>query len=1091
MREALRKQDGTLTDVLILVSPGTLVTIDGTSVAKLNDPKHHEPTSDDALLRSSDTPSAEAFPQTQSVNPTYQKEGIPCYIHKLKGDGPEAAFKDMTPVGSIRGSALDVFKTTQTRWVLTVGRSPSVAAFDTTFETASASHIAKDAAKKAFNMMKSTFSSRLWGTEAQEAETPIVLPKSIKVDPSFKWDDSERNIDTVTPDSTGRYVAITDARGRVTIMDARMFVVVKMLKGYRDASVMWLHEARHAERATGTFLVHLPHRGIVEAWMVSRPKRLAAIKVGFDCTMVRAVGGEACKLLYSDGMLASLKLDFQFDDDDADAEEVSAQEAQSAHMKTWMDLCRGSPTLEALLGVLNKIQSPIDILECVTVMPVTLDHSLWRDVNIAALSLLEQRGVDCEDSEASEVLVTEVASEHARLCGPNAPHLSQGDVFRYLVNRLAVINAYTLLVTLKTKGIDRAGIPSAWAEEIATLNTTADPLAPPSDLLLKADQPDHISLSPVLPLHAFLAYFNLFGRSVSLVQLDAKLSEFMCNPLQHSCDTLSRCAHILSLSNDDMLRLLLQWGTTPRGMNIFVPIDSLGRLLTAPFCDAMDERLPKWLLHLRSKDELFHCGFLIVAGRKRLKEQAADDYKIEMLEGWLSNLLALIQLRSILPQLEWVKSLSLITMTGVSPAAVAAAATVDTGLDDHPKLAQYIDKRDSREAYHAHKAMMAVFVHLKTQWAHYKVKGQCVTDSWVDIASEIHSSHSKLDVQEVKEHISQSGAWLRATAYWCAVAMLVPIKSLVEVGRMRNSSVARACRELGKSHAAIHAHCEATRSLLALLVNEHEDEIPCYSKEWWRITPYEAMLTTTLMDISGQDVHKEEADRLLRFISLALADDMVVYEPFTDTSAMQWNELFAKDAVELLAENKGSEAASKQFISSVVDKIDTKEMMGVGTKLCEALGVGDEHFTVSAVAFRLHLEGQDTKAAEVIGATPIDSATYLPFLTRVVRLRLKHILSCPVAGGFTQKRTERSLNLVSGLPLELVEWVNDVDTTPEEEALIQRCIATVPMPTLCHRLKTLIYRVLQHPDRNAVFDKPTLLKLQESQNFAVYLLKNV
>eukprot|EP01064_Diplonema_japonicum_P038564 TRINITY_DN9388_c0_g1_i1.p1 TRINITY_DN9388_c0_g1~~TRINITY_DN9388_c0_g1_i1.p1 ORF type:complete len:1224 (+),score=204.50 TRINITY_DN9388_c0_g1_i1:2928-6599(+) len=1081
------KADGSFTELLLLVSPATLVTIDGPSIAKLADPKHLEPTSADALIRSSESPVAQDTPSTQSVLSSYKREGIPCYIHKLRSENAEDALKDVVPVGNIQGSALDVFRTAPTKWVLTAGKQPAVAAFNVTFEIATASHLAKDAAKKAFSMMKTTFSSTLWG-EAKEENTPIVLPKSIKVTPSFLWSDDKREVEKVVPDITGRYVAITDTLGRITVMDTKMFVVVKMLKGYRDASVVWLSNSNHPDRATGVFLVHLPLRGAVEAWKVSKQKRLAAIKVGYECSLLQTSSSDGCMLLYSDGMLAQLTLEQVDDDDDSPTAE---EETQTAQMKNWVELCQGTPDLDDLLNVLNKIHNPVDVLECVINVPDSLDHRYWRDITSSALTLLEQRGASIEQDSCDEVKGDhEIATEHTRLKGPNAPHLSEGDVFRYLINRLAVLNAYTLFVTLKTKS-SKPNISEEWLEETALLDDPYDPLAPPSSVLAEICQPDHISLSPVLPLKVFFSYFNFFNKSVSLVKVDLRISEFICNPLQYSCDTLSRCAHILSLSNRTILELLLEWGTQPRGLNVFVSIDSLARLLTAPFCDSMDERLPKWLLNLHTKEGLQHCAFLVVAGKKKLKETAADDYKIALIDGWINNLLALMHFRSILPQDQsWIQSLSLLSMTSVSPAAVAAAACLGKCLDDFPELAKYIDLRESRDAFNAHSAMLLVFLHLKERWPRWQVKKLCVTDTWMHMATDTGHDSSTLDLERIKQYLDASGVWLRPAVYWCTAVMLTPIGSLFDICRMRKASPAASCKEIGKGHAAVQEHCELLRQLLALLPEE-EEEIPPYSKEWWRITPYDAMLCNTYLELGGREVSKKEPDTLLKFLRLCLFEDMLSVEPFTVKSVLHWDGLFAKDALALLEGSAFDTAGRSDFVSDVMSKVETSSMMDVGTKLCESLDISDTSFTLFLVVSRLHLEGHDSRANDTIGSAVLDSSLYLPFLTRVVRLRLKHILSSAVAGGCSQKRSERSLNLVSGLPLEVVEWVNDINETPEEEALVLKSISSVPTVTASHRLKTLIYRVLQHPSRTEALDKPTLLKLQEAQNFAAYLLKNV
>jgi hypothetical protein len=98
------------------------------------------------------------------------------------------------------------------------------------------------------------------------------------------WDDEKRKVNHLALSPCCRWAACCDSLGRVLLIDVASCVVLKMLKGYREAQAAWFipssssssellntnKEATAAAAATATtsalLVVYAPRRGVVELW---------------------------------------------------------------------------------------------------------------------------------------------------------------------------------------------------------------------------------------------------------------------------------------------------------------------------------------------------------------------------------------------------------------------------------------------------------------------------------------------------------------------------------------------------------------------------------------------------------------------------------------------------------------------------------------------------------------------------------------------------------------------------------------------------------------------------------------------------------
>jgi len=77
--------------------------------------------------------------------------------------------------------------------------------------------------------------------------------------------DPKREVLSMVASPDHRLVACTDNLGRILILDAVNFVVTRVLKGYRDASLAW---------ASGYLVILAPKRARIEAWDVFRGRKI-------------------------------------------------------------------------------------------------------------------------------------------------------------------------------------------------------------------------------------------------------------------------------------------------------------------------------------------------------------------------------------------------------------------------------------------------------------------------------------------------------------------------------------------------------------------------------------------------------------------------------------------------------------------------------------------------------------------------------------------------------------------------------------------------------------------------------------------------
>ncbi|KAK8459639.1 hypothetical protein SEVIR_2G179700v4 [Setaria viridis] len=103
--------------------------------------------------------------------------------------------------------------------------------------------------------------------------------------------DSPRKGERLTLSPSGTLAAITDSLGRILLLDTHALVAVRLWKGYRDASCLFVEMLLNKDKASSSSMhieytksdyclclaIHAPRKGIIEVWKMRTGSRLLTI----------------------------------------------------------------------------------------------------------------------------------------------------------------------------------------------------------------------------------------------------------------------------------------------------------------------------------------------------------------------------------------------------------------------------------------------------------------------------------------------------------------------------------------------------------------------------------------------------------------------------------------------------------------------------------------------------------------------------------------------------------------------------------------------------------------------------------------------
>ncbi|KAK9077449.1 hypothetical protein SSX86_005786 [Deinandra increscens subsp. villosa] len=129
-----------------------------------------------------------------------------------------------------------------------------------------------------------SFSKLVWRTQ-QPTKKPEPKPQPFaRALPLTCLKDHPRKGEKLTLSPSGTLAAITDSLGRIMLLDTRALVVVRLWKGYRDASCLFVERLVNKDSREHVkndyclcLAIHAPRKGIVEIWQMRTGPRILTV----------------------------------------------------------------------------------------------------------------------------------------------------------------------------------------------------------------------------------------------------------------------------------------------------------------------------------------------------------------------------------------------------------------------------------------------------------------------------------------------------------------------------------------------------------------------------------------------------------------------------------------------------------------------------------------------------------------------------------------------------------------------------------------------------------------------------------------------
>jgi len=137
-----------------------------------------------------------------------------------------------------------------------------------------------------------SFSKMIWRSEQKPTKKPEAKPQSFaRASPLTCFKDHPRKGEKLTLSPSGTLAAITDSLGRILLLDTQALVVVRLWKGYREASCLFMEMLVNKDKASSSssyyehvksdyclcLAIHAPRKGIIEVWQMRTGPRLLTI----------------------------------------------------------------------------------------------------------------------------------------------------------------------------------------------------------------------------------------------------------------------------------------------------------------------------------------------------------------------------------------------------------------------------------------------------------------------------------------------------------------------------------------------------------------------------------------------------------------------------------------------------------------------------------------------------------------------------------------------------------------------------------------------------------------------------------------------
>ncbi|KAJ7981826.1 rab3 GTPase-activating protein non-catalytic subunit [Quillaja saponaria] len=147
-----------------------------------------------------------------------------------------------------------------------------------------------------------SFSKLIWRSDQTSMKKPDHKPQPFaRASPLTCLKDHPRKGEKLTLSPSGTLASITDSLGRILLLDTQALVVVRLWKGYRDASCLFMEMLVNKDIGSSSsayyepvksdyclcLAIHAPRKGIIEIWQMRTGPRLRTIKCAKGSKMLQ------------------------------------------------------------------------------------------------------------------------------------------------------------------------------------------------------------------------------------------------------------------------------------------------------------------------------------------------------------------------------------------------------------------------------------------------------------------------------------------------------------------------------------------------------------------------------------------------------------------------------------------------------------------------------------------------------------------------------------------------------------------------------------------------------------------------------------
>lgn len=149
----------------------------------------------------------------------------------------------------------------------------------------------------------SSLAKMFWRNDKSEARPAEVKPQAFaRASLLTCLKDDPRKGERLSLSPSGCLAAVTDSLGRILLIDTQALVVVRLWKGYRDASCFFLEVPLNGEMPSVDGIgygkskhdfclclaIHAPRRGVVEVWKMRTGPRIMMLKCAKGCQLLQS-----------------------------------------------------------------------------------------------------------------------------------------------------------------------------------------------------------------------------------------------------------------------------------------------------------------------------------------------------------------------------------------------------------------------------------------------------------------------------------------------------------------------------------------------------------------------------------------------------------------------------------------------------------------------------------------------------------------------------------------------------------------------------------------------------------------------------------